>query len=314
MNVLKMLEEFPEQFRQIDCKAVNAENYKGVAFSGMGGSGIVGDFMALTLSLQIPVVSLRGYELPPYVEKDWLVVCTSYSGNTEETISTLEDALKRGIRPVCVSSGGKLREIAQKEGLTYLPLPEGYPPRYAFGYMLSALLSLFGMQDSVKRLREHLLKYREEIKTQAKEIACSMFTYLPVVYGTPLTEPVAFRWKTQINENAKTLCYNAFLPEMHHNEVVGLENPQIRNLCTFTLLYDPQDHPRILKRVELTRQIFEEMGVVLRVFSGKGQTLLERLVYLTYLGDWVSLHLANIYGQDPVPVKVIDFIKKMLYN
>ncbi|MEJ7554963.1 MAG: bifunctional phosphoglucose/phosphomannose isomerase [Aquificaceae bacterium] len=312
MDAYLMAEDFPKQFSKIECQPISLEGYAGVVFSGMGGSGIVGDFMKLFVPAEKPVLSIRGYDLPAFVKDNWLLVCTSYSGNTEETINVLEEALQRGLKPVCVSSGGKLREIANREGLVHIPLPEGYPPRYALGFMLSALLCLFGMDGSVERVREHLETNKEEIKKTAQELAKNMFTYLPVVYGTPLTEPVAFRWKTQINENSKTLCYNAILPEMHHNEVVGLDNPQIRNLCGFVLLYDPQDHERILKRVDITRQVFEDLGVLLKVLSGKGESLIERLLYLTYLGDWVSLYLADIYGQDPIPVKVIDFIKKSL--
>lgn len=312
MDAFRMVEDFPGQFKRLECESLDPQGYRGVVFSGMGGSGIVGDFMRLFVKADVPLLSVRGYQLPPFVGEGWLVVCTSYSGNTEETISTLEEALKRGAGAVCVSSGGKLKEIAQRERLRHLPLPEGYPPRYALGFMLSALMSLFGMGEEAERLGEHLREKKEEIKERARELSDTMFTYLPVVYGTPLTEPVAFRWKTQVNENSKTLCYNAFLPEMHHNEVVGLDNSQIRNLCSFALLYDPEDHPRVIKRVEITEHIFRELGVVLKTLKGEGKDLKERLLYLTYLGDWVSLYLAGVYRQDPLPVSVIDFIKKSL--
>ena len=145
MDALHMLESFPEQFKMVEVKAVNPEDYEGVVFSGMGGSGIVGDFIKTFLKTNRPVLSLRGYDLPPFVKEGWLLVCTSYSGNTEETISVLEEALKRGIKPICVSSGGKIKEIAQREGLMHIPLPTGYAPRYALGFMLSALMCLFGM-------------------------------------------------------------------------------------------------------------------------------------------------------------------------
>ncbi|RMH79690.1 MAG: bifunctional phosphoglucose/phosphomannose isomerase [Acidobacteria bacterium] len=315
MNPYEMVERLPEQFQMLSCPKFNPENYRGIVFGGMGGSGIVGDFMRLfleSLNPSVPVLSIRGYNLPTYVGEGWLLVCTSYSGNTEETISTLEDGLRRGLKPVCVSSGGELQRVAQREGLLHLKLPEGYPPRYALGFMLSSLLCLFDLDQEVDRLREHLKSHKEEIKDQAQSLSRSLFTYLPVVYGTPITEPVAFRWKTQINENSKTLCYNAFLPEMHHNEVVGLDNPAVRNLCGFVLLCDVEDHPRILRRVDITKEIFKDLGLVLEVFSGKGSNLLERLLYLTYLGDWLSLYLADLYKQDPLPVRVIDFIKKSL--
>ncbi|MCS6876565.1 MAG: bifunctional phosphoglucose/phosphomannose isomerase [Aquificaceae bacterium] len=312
MDAYKMIEEFPEQLAKVECESLKPEDYAGIVFSGMGGSGIVGDFMKLFIKASVPVLSIRGYQIPEFVKDGWLLVCTSYSGNTEETISTLEEGLSRGLKAVCVSSGGKLKEIAQRASLPYFTLPQGYPPRYALGFMLSTLMCLFDMGEEVEKLRTHLKTNREIIKQQAQSIAKDMFTYLPVVYGTPLTETVAFRWKTQVNENSKTLCYNAVLPEMHHNEVVGLDNPQIRNLCTFTLLYDPEDHERVLKRVEITEQIFKELGVVLRVIKGEGENLAQRLLYITYLGDWVSLYLAEIYKQDPIPVRVIDFIKKSL--
>ncbi len=315
MKAHEMLEGFLSQFEPVECKKLCVADFEGVVFSGMGGSGIVGDFAKLMLEkkgVEQPVFSIRGYSLPACVKENWLVVCTSYSGNTEETISILEEALKRKAKAVCISSGGRLKELAEEKGLTHLPLPEGYPPRYAMGFMLSVLLSLFGMREEIQGIRRNLEKHREEIKQRAREVASSLFTYLPVVYGTPLTEPVAFRWKTQINENSKTLCYNAFLPEMHHNEVVGLDNPSIRNLCSFVLLYDPEDHPRVIKRVHITQEVFKELGLLLRVFEGRGESLFERLLYLAYLGDWVSLYLAEIYGQDPLPVRVIDFIKKNL--
>lgn len=312
MDALRMLEEFPSQFSAVECQTLNPEDYKGIVFSGMGGSGIVGDFMRLFLKPSVPVLSVRGYDLPSFVDRDWLLVCTSYSGNTEETISTLQEGLRKGARAVCISSGGRLMEMAKRENLPHLPIPQGYPPRYALGFMLSTLMCLFGMSAEVENIKANLESNKEKIKTKAQEVAKSMFTYLPIVYGTPLTETVAFRWKTQINENAKTLCYNAFLPEMHHNEVVGLDNPHIRNLCAFVLLYDPEDHTRNIKRVEITQHIFKELGIVLKVLVGEGNSLIERLLYLTYLGDWLSLYLADLYGQDPIPVRVIDFIKKSL--
>ncbi len=312
MKAIDMLEDFPKQFEVVKTEKVKVDQYKGIVFSGMGGSGIVGDFMRLLLGDGVLSLSVKDYKLPSFVEKDWLIVCSSYSGNTEETLYILEEALRRGIKPVCISSGGKLRDIAKKEELMYLPLPEGYPPRYALGFMLSTLLCLFGMEESVKIIREHLQQHKESIKEKAQDIAKSLYAYLPIVYATPLTEPVATRWKTQINENSKTLCYNAILPEMHHNEIVGLENPQIRNLCSFLMLYDPEDNPRIIKRVEITQEIFKDLGILLKTIKGEGQTLIERLAYLTYVGDWVSFYLAELYHQDPLPVKVIDFVKRSL--
>jgi glucose/mannose-6-phosphate isomerase len=223
-----------------------------------------------------------------------------------------DEGIKRGLKVVCVSSGGRLKEVAQREGLDFVEVPSNYAPRYAFGFMLSAVMGLFGKKDPIERIRKHLEESKGEIKETAYRIAQVIQNYIPIVYGTPLTEPIAFRWKTQVNENSKTLCYTATLPELHHNEVVGLDNPTARNLCHFIILWDPEDHPRVQKRVRITEEIFKELGLAPIVLQGKGATLEERLLYLAYIEDWVSFYLAEFYGYDPLPVKVIDRIKKAL--
>ncbi|GBC88619.1 hypothetical protein HRbin13_00743 [bacterium HR13] len=315
MKAQEMLENFPEQINPVDTPSLNLKDYAGIVFSGMGGSGIVGDLAKLVLEksqIEVPVLSVRDYALPSYVKENWAVFCVSYSGNTEETLSIAQEALSRNIKPVCVSSGGKLKELASQKGLMHFALPSGYPPRYALGFMISTVLSLIGMKDGLKACGEFLKEKRESIKKQAQGLAQRFEGYIPVVYVTPLMDAVALRWKTQINENAKTLCYTATLPELHHNEVEGLDNPITRNLCTFVLLFDPEDHPRVLKRVEITEQILKDLGVVPALIKGEGDEFLNRLFYLIYLGDWASFYLSQLYGYDPIPVQVIDKIKKIL--
>ncbi|MEZ0360952.1 MAG: bifunctional phosphoglucose/phosphomannose isomerase [Hydrogenobacter sp.] len=315
MNAQEMLENFPKQLGTVSCESMNLKEYSGVVFSGMGGSGIVGDLTKVLLEksgISVPVLSSRGYDLPPYIQKGWAVVCISYSGNTEETLSVAKQATERGIKPICVSTGGKLKDFAKEEGLTHIQLPAGYPPRYALGFMLSALLSLVGMQESLKGMALFLEKNRESVKQDAQKLASVLERYIPVLYATPSLEAVAFRWKTQINENAKTLCYTAILPELHHNEIVGLDNPTTRSFCNFVLLFDPEDHPRVIKRVELTESILKDLGLSPFVLKGKGENFPQRLFYLIHMGDWVSFYLAQIYGYDPIPVKIIDLIKEKL--
>ena len=315
MKALEWLQTLPDQFSIHGVPALNVQEYKGVVFSGMGGSGIVGDMVKLLLEkkgVEVPILSVHDYELPPCAKEGWLLVAISYSGNTEETISVVEEAKEKGLSVVCVSSGGKLKGIAKREGFTFLSVPPDYAPRYAFGFMLSAVMSLLGLGSALEGIKEHLTEKRDQIKEKAYGIAQVIQNYIPIVYGTPLTSPIAFRWKTQINEDSKTLCYTAVLPELHHNEVVGLDNPIARNLCHFIILHDPEDHPRIQKRVEITVEIFKELGLAPIVLQGEGKNLEERLMYLAYLGDWVSYYLADAYGYDPLPVKIIDRIKKAL--
>lgn len=313
MDAYSMLVNFPEQFKSVQAKEVKPENYRGIIFSGMGGSGIVGDVAKLLLETQginIPVLSIRGYSLPPYVSKDWLVICTSYSGDTEETISIFENALAVNASVICVSSGGALKSKAQEKGIDHYSIPQGYPPRYALGYMLSTLMCIFGLDPTP--IQANLSKNAQEITSLAQDYAKLAFGYIPIVYATPLTETAAFRWKTQINENSKTQCYYASLPEMHHNEVVGLDNPTTRSYCYFFLLYDEEDHPRVLKRVNITEHVLKELGITPLLVKGKGETLIQRVMYLIYLGDWLSYYLAQNYNYDPIPVNIIQWIKKEL--
>jgi len=310
MKAEEMLESFPEHLEAVKVDAITLEGYKGIVFSGMGGSGIVGDILKTLLereNIDIPTLSVKGYELPPFVKDGWMVFCVSYSGNTEETLSVAEIALSRGIKPICISSGGRLKELAKTNGLMHVELPQGYPPRYALGFMLSALFSLLGI-SSKNKLKEK----QEEVKEKAKRLAEDLEGYLPVIYATPLLEAVATRWKTQINENAKTLCYTAILPELHHNEVVGLENPTTRDTCHFVILYDPDDHERVIKRVNITQELLKDLGISPPTFTGEGERFLDRLLYLIHLGDWTSFYLAELYGYDPIPVKVIESIKQKL--
>ncbi len=314
MEAKEMLERFTDQFVYESIEAGDLE--KGIVFSGMGGSGIVGDIAKNWLEKKghkYPVFSLRGYELPSYIDGSYAVICTSYSGNTEETLYIFDEAIKRGIKPICISSGGKLKEKAEAEGCLYLSIPTGLPPRYALGYMLSKILCLFGIErEKMEDIKNNIANNLGEIKDTAKKIAERFYGYVPVIYATMSTEVVAFRWKTQMNENGKTQCYYAVIPEMHHNEVVGLDNAEVRSKCSFLIMSDPEDHPRIRLRVRITEDVLKKFGINPFVIEGKGNSYLSRLMYLITIGDWVSYYIAEMYGFDPIPVKIIDYIKSEL--
>ena len=311
-----MIRSLPDQIGWEDI----AEDLTGVSrivLCGMGGSGIVGDIArswADQKNFKVPVFSYRGYGLLPWAEGgETLVVCTSYSGNTEETLSNLETALRNGCRVVTVSSGGKLEEMSRERGLKHFKIPAGFAPRYALGYMVSKVLCILGIdKDELEGARENLRERTKVIEKKGKDLAEGFYGYIPIIYATPLTEVCAFRWKTQINENSKTQAYFATLPEMHHNEVVGLDNAEIRNKCRFLILYDPEDHERVKLRVRITEDLLKDLGIVPEVLYGEGKTYLSRLLHLIYVGDWASYHLALLYGFDPLPVRVIDTIKARL--
>ncbi len=318
MQAQRYLEEFYPQLEFEEGLSLNLDGHRGVIFCGMGGSAIVGDLVKSWLEhrkFDKPVFSYRGYALPSFVKDDFLVVCVSYSGNTEETLSNFLDAVKRGIRPVCLSSGGRLMELAHKHGCRHVKLPSGFAPRFALGFMLSKALCLMGIErEELEDARENLSESVELIKERAKSIALRFQNRIPLIYATPLTEAVATRWKAEINENAKSPCYRAVLPEMHHNEVVGLSNPLTRNKFAFLIMHDVKDTERVKLRVEITLRVLKEYGVNPIHLSYEGNSYLSRMLSLIHTGDWVSLYLAELYGYDPMPVRAIDSIKEMLFE
>ena len=314
MSPEEMLKSFPDQL-QWEKLDIDRSLYHTITFCGMGGSGIVGDIAKSWLErkgCKVVSLSYRGYGLPNYVNgEEHLVVCTSYSGNTEETVNNFETAMMRGATVVCVSSGGKLEDLAKSSGVLHLKVPGGLAPRHSLGYMLSRVLSILGVEkEELEDVRENLKTNYEDIKKKAQDIAQRLYGYIPIIYATPLTEPCAFRWKTQINENSKTQAYFAVLPEMHHNEVAALDNAEIRSKCAFILMFDPKDHENIRKRVDITIKLLKDLGIVPVAIGGDGNSYLSRLLYLIHVGDWTSYYLAGKYGFEPLPVRTIDRIKE----
>ena len=316
MSPEEMLKSFPDQleWEKLD---IDLSLYHTVTFCGMGGSGIVGDIAKSWLEhrgCKVPALTHRGYGLPNCVKgEENLVVCISYSGNTEETVSNFEEAMQRQATIVCVSSGGKLEELAKSSGVLHLKVPEGFAPRFALGYMLSRVLAVLGIdREEIEDARDNLKNSYEDIKKKGEEIANKLYSYIPVIYSTPLTEVAAFRWKTQINENSKTQAYFATLPEMHHNEVMGLENAEIRSKCAFVVMFDPKDHERVRRRVDITIKLLKDFGIVPIAIGGDGNSYLARTLHLIHVGDWTSYYLAGKYGFEPLPVSTIERIKEEL--
>lgn len=296
---------------------------------GMGGSAIGGDFLRVYLQQKgfaMPLGVVRGYELPPFADERTLVFCLSYSGNTEETLSCFEEAGQRGCPRVAITSGGRLARLAQEQGVPIIKVPGGMPPRTALGYLFAPLLrSLLPaldpreevereLEETVSALRRFASLYRAEQpegKNPAKRLAQALSGRLPIIYGSGLTEAVAHRWKTQINENAKQPAYWDVLPELHHNEIMGWGSP-LAERFVYVLLRDPGEHPQVQKRFTITRALLEEQGRAVLEAQGEGEGLLSRLLTLSYLGDWVSYYLALLNEADPTPVELIETMKRRL--
>jgi len=333
--MMESLYGLPEQFEyslglSFDLAGSYRREYRNMVISGLGGSAIGGDIIrSYALSrLGIPVVVNRDYSIPAFVNENTLFVAASYSGNTEETLSSYRQARARGASILCISSGGELSSLAAQDGYGLVKIPGGLMPRAATGYLFGALILaleslglLVGVRAELEETVSLLKAMREELKpavgasqNPARRIAASLKDTVPVIWGSAgLSETVALRWKTQINENAKCPAYYNIFPELNHNELVGFEAPAALLAQTaIVILQDEQDHERVKKRIEITRSIIANQVKEIITVQSRGSSYLARFFSLVYIGDYVSAYLAEEYGINPTPVAVIDYLKAEL--
>lgn len=300
----------------------------GLVVAGMGGSAIGGQLARAILGDQAsrPLLGSKTYGVPPWTTPDTTVLCASYSGNTEETLACYEAADVIGARRVVVTAGGRLAELARADGVPVIPVAGGLQPRAAVAYMTVAALEVAALcgvgprcNSEIDVAAEHLEELVEAWGPDgaedgdAKALARALHGSVPVIAGAGLTTPIAYRWKTQINENAKQLAYTVELPEADHNEIVGWESAAEMGRFAGVVLDDTDTHPRVKARIELTGQIVAggAAGGVHRATS-RGETAVERVFSLVLLGDLVSLYLAVLRGVDPSPVPAIERLKAEL--
>ncbi|MBC7186301.1 MAG: bifunctional phosphoglucose/phosphomannose isomerase [Calditrichaeota bacterium] len=298
-----------------------------VVFLGMGGSAIGGDLLRCYLSdvIKVPILVNRDYRNPAFVGRDSLVIASSYSGNTEETLSAYHEAKERGAKLLCVTSGGELARRAQADGVPQVTIPKGYPPRTALAYLSMPPLAVLeglglvppqkqAIQEATALLASLSAEYREPEKGNvALNVAGQLRGKLPVVYTANGFEVVGMRWRGQLSENSKVLAYSSTLPEMNHNEIVGwgLLEP-VQRMVQVVLLRDTEDHPRVQVRMAFIKEfIARHSNAPVELFA-KGSSRLARMLSLIHLGDWVSYYLALYHGVDPTPVKNIDLLKEHL--
>ncbi len=308
-------------------------NPKLVMLSGMGGSAVAGDFLARLCEGKsaVPILVNRDYQIPECVGRDTLFIASSHSGNTEETLAATAAALKRGARILCITTGGKLREMAlEHKGrrMALLEIPQTQPPmppRAALGYSLIPLVRVFealGLYSGAGRqlgeairllehLRDRLLPEVPAKHNAAKQLASNLYGRLPWVQGTVgIMSAAAYRWRTQFNENSKTLAYSSEYPEMNHNEVIGWERAERwSDVLSVIILRSPGDHWRVRARVDITRaKIIKPMAPV-HLIEAEGQSPLAQLLWTVYFGDFVSLYLAFLNGVDPASIASINLLK-----
>lgn len=330
------LEGFAEQIREARRIGESAELGEGdggissVVVLGMGGSAIGGELASGYLSpvISTPLVVVRNYAVPAFVGRDSLVYVSSYSGNTEETLSAYEEAAGRGARIVCSTTGGEVARRAAERGDDRLAIPSGYPPRAALGFGLIPLLIVLhrlgvapspyaeidGAAETASQAVERFGTKTPEAGNRAKDIAAWLHGHTAVIYGSsPATSVVATRWVGQLSENSKVVAHRNELPEMNHNEIVGWSpEATLSGEARVVFLRDRDDHPRVARRMDITRQIIEETGTEVREVESFGNGRLGRLLSLVLAGDFVSLYLAILAGVDPTPVAPIDRLKRAL--
>ena len=299
----------------------------GLIVAGMGGSAIGGALARAVLGDRAsrPIVLARGYALPAWTTPDTAVLCSSYSGNTEETLAVYEAAGALGARRIVATTGGKLAAAARAEQVPVIPLPGGFQPRAAVAYALVVALEVAALCGAGERLHAEIdvASARAERLTAewgpdgpddglAKELARGLLGTVPQIAGAGLSAPIAYRWKTQINENAKTPCFSHELPELDHNEIAGWEGASELGRFSVVFLDDSDLHPRIRQRIELTRGLIAAHAAATYRIESVGETRTERLVSLVLLGDLVSVYMAVLRGIDPSPVLVLERLKAVL--
>jgi glucose/mannose-6-phosphate isomerase len=296
----------------------------GLVVCGMGGSAIGGDLAVAALGDRAtrPITTVRGYALEAWTPPDSLVLCASYSGNTEETLACFEAAGAAGAGRVALTTGGKLAEAARAESVPVIGIPAGMQPRAAVLYMIVATLecaSLCGAApgvhaeiDTATGLLEQLVEEwgpDSPDDSQAKAIARALQGTIPVVHGAGPTTAAARRWKTQLNENAAAAAFWSELPEANHNEICGWRRGREQAPFAAVFLEDADQHPRIHRRIDLTAAEVEDAGAPTLRVAARGESRLERVLSLVLLGDLASVYLAVLDGKDPTPVGTLERFK-----
>ena len=305
----------------------DSDSPAGLVVAGMGGSAIGGALARAALGDQLtrPIFVTRAYGLPTWTTPDTMVLCASYSGNTEETLACFESAGALGARRIAVTTGGKLAEMAREEGVPVIPIPGGFQPRAAVAYMIVAALEVAALCGAGPRLTSEIdvaASHTAQLVAEwgpdaaedslAKELARGLYGTIPVIAGAGLTNPIAYRWKTQINENSKQPCFWNELPELDHNEIAGWEGASELGRFSAVFLDDSDAHPRVKERMDITERVIASSAAASFRIETKGQSAIERVISLVLLGDLASIYLAALRGVDPGPVKAIDELKAAL--
>ncbi len=328
-DILGVIADQPNQLRQSYSTAGLGKFKKPTAIvvAGMGGSAIAAEFIKNWLGdrLPVPLVIVRGYELPAFVDKTTLVVASSYSGNTEETVSCLKDAEKRGAMIIELTTGGHLDVEAKAHHLIELTVPAGLQPRLAVLYGVKALATVIESLGLLTGIKQELEAAADWVESQlgpwtpttpteensAKQLAKAFKDHPVVIYGGPVLAMPAMKWKIDINENAKSLAFYNYLPEFNHNEFLGWGHTGHSDLVVVELQSN-LDNTQVKKRFSATNRLLSGDMPDPIVVTAQGKTKLEQMLWTILLGDYASAYLAFLNQVDPTPVPLIEKLKHEL--
>ena len=296
------------------------QDIRNIVICGMGGSGIGGRSVAQWIQnyCSIPVLTVPDYSLPAFVNQNSLVIGSSYSGNTEETLFALEDAKTKGAAIIGICSGGALAEFCKSNNYQYVLVPGGNPPRTALAFSLVQLSNIFlqfgyahpAILNEISNGKKLIDSDLEYIKMEAMRVAKQLQKRTVAVYAGSEYEGITIRAKQQLNENSKELCWQHVIPEMNHNELVGWGGGDNRYACLFIQTGDLS--VRNQKRFEISVERTKSKTDRVEIISAKGTSPVEKSIYLIHLIDWISLYLSDLKNGDPIEIEIIDYLKAEL--
>lgn len=327
-NMKKLIEEFPEQLRHAlkigkdaGLQAAPLE-IKHVVIAGVGGSGIGGSIVHTVIQdeLQVPLLVSKSYSIPAFVNQHTLFIASSFSGETEETLASLQKARQAGAQCVLISSGGRMVGLAEEQQLELIKIPgSSKSPRASIGYSIVEMLFVLHKKGLISNsfikqtelAANTLQQEADTLRSRGEKLANTMKGYLPFIYAGSRLYPIATRIQQQINKNGKHLCHINEVPEMNHNELVGWEHPeQVMNDSKVYFLHSAYDDPRIREHCRISREILQKKAANVSSIEAQGESLLEECLNLIHLTDWVSYYLALANEADPNDTAAIDHLKK----
>jgi len=317
-NMRRVILDFPKQFKtglDIAGNITVKGKFNNVIICGMGGSALAGELVRLYLlkiNKNVPIAIHRDYGLPKATDRKSLLVCVSYSGNTEETISSFKEALKNNNKIVGITTGGILSKLCKKNNVPLITIPStGIQPRSSVGYQFFALIKLLANSRVIKIQSKEILQTAKNLKPE------KLLNKIPLIYTSNNWAYLAYNWKIKFNENSKILAFANYFPELNHNELVGFSQNILtkeREKCPFhvIMLRDEKDNKRNLKRMAIMKEILRKKNVSVDIIDISGYNLLTAIFSNLLLGDWTSYYLALYQNIDPTPVAIIEEFKKKL--